>query len=85
MKNLYENLCFAIGLVLVGSTFVNENPVLSNNTSQLHIPSVEAADQAGLYQDINLVFDNDNQLRMDAVKRENFSGNFTLASDNHVE
>lgn len=68
MKNLYENLCFAIGLILVGSSFANETPVYSGASAQLDIPNVQVEGVAGAYQDITMKFDDGDTLRMSSVR-----------------
>lgn len=74
MKYLYENLCFTISLVLAGSTFASEHPVFSQSTSGIVIPTIKAEGQPGLYQDIKLVLEADDQLKMLALKEGELLG-----------
>lgn len=68
MKYLYENLCFAISLVLAGSAFASESPVYSDARAELEIPTVKVEGVAGAYQDIRMKFEDSDTLRMLSVK-----------------
>jgi hypothetical protein len=68
MKNLYENLCYAVGLMLVGSTFANEYPVYSDTKAELQVPTVLVAGKPGVYQDVIMKFEDSDTLRMLSVK-----------------
>ena len=68
MKNLYENLCFAISVMLAGSSFASENPVYQENPSRVTIPLVTADGKQGVYQDIELRFRDSHVLELVALQ-----------------
>lgn len=68
MKKLYENLCFAISVMIAGSSFASENPVYEENPSRVSIPAVTAGDQHGVYQDLELRFKDSSQLELVSVQ-----------------
>lgn len=68
MKNLYENLCLAIGLLLVGGSFASENPFYSPARAELEVPAVKVDGVPGVYQDISMKFVDGDTLRMVSVK-----------------
>jgi hypothetical protein len=84
MKNLYENLCYAVGLMLVGSTFANEHPVYSDTKAELQVPTVLVAGKPGVYEVISL---NVYGLQSDVyeyIVNDKFSGSFSLTTDNSI-
>jgi hypothetical protein len=68
MKNLYENLCFAISVMIAGSSFASENPLYEENPSRVSIPAVTAGDQYGAYQDLALRFKDSDTLELVSVQ-----------------
>lgn len=64
MKDFYENLCFAIGLLLVGSSFANDNPVYKTPSAELVITNVQVDSAAGAYQDVRMLMEDDGTLAM---------------------
>lgn len=69
MKTVYENLCFAVGLLLVGSSFANDNPVYTTSRAELEIPSVRVGNTAGVYQNIRMTFAENGTLQMQSVQQ----------------
>lgn len=67
MKKLYENLCFVVGLIIVGSSFASDYPVYSDIKAELDIPAVNVDGTAGVYQDIRMKFEGSDTLRMLSV------------------
>lgn len=52
MKNLYENVCFVVLLILAGSSFASENPLYSDASSRLTIKAVDTSNKPGIFQDV---------------------------------
>jgi hypothetical protein len=69
MKNLYGNLCFALSLILAGSSFASENPVYSEINAEVKLPAVTVDGRPGFYQDITLRFEDSDSLRMISVNQ----------------